>query len=142
MDRLGVDDGLVTRRRDQRGSSLVEVLVALFLMSLALLAASPMFILATKQDAVGADMGRVGARATARLELLRSMPYSDLEPGGSLASNVTGYSDTSDPEATVRWAIVDGGGPTGTLTIAVRAVATHAAIGRPSSVELRTLRVR
>jgi hypothetical protein len=137
-----MDDGFVMRRGDQRGSSLVEVLGAMFLISVALLAASPMFILATKQDAVGGNMGRVGARATARLELLRATPYSDLEPGGSLASNVSGYFDASDPDATVRWEIIDGGGPTGTLTIAVRAVATHATIGRPSSVDLRTLRVR
>jgi prepilin-type N-terminal cleavage/methylation domain-containing protein len=135
-------EGLVIRGGDQRGTSLVEVLAALFLISIALLAASPMFILSTKQDAAGADMGRIGARATARLELLRTTPFYDLAPGGSLASDVTDYFDASDPDVAVRWEIIDGGGPTGTKTIAVRAVAARQVIGHPSSIELRTLRVR
>jgi len=137
-----VDHGLVTRGGDQRGTSLVEVLVALFLISIALLGASPMFVLATKQDAAGADMGRIGARATARMELLRTTPFHDLDPGGSLVSDATGYFDASDPDVAVRWEIIDGGGPTGTKTIAVRAVAARQVIGEPNSVELRTLRVR
>lgn len=142
MEWLVVDEGFVIRGGDQRGSSLVEVLVALYLISIALLAASPMFILSTKQDAAGADMGRVGARATARLELLRTTPFHDLDPGGSLASDVTDYFDASDPDVAVRWEIIDGGGPTGTKTIAVRAVAARQVIGEPSSIDLRTLRVR
>ena len=138
----GVDHGLLARGGDERGSSLAEVLVALFLTSIALLAATPMFVLSMKQNVVGADMGRVGTRANARMELLRTAPYHELAAGGSLASNVTGYFDASDPDASVRWQIVDGGGPTGTKTIAVRALATHQVIGRPSSIELRMLRVR
>ena len=137
-----MDHGYVNRAGDQCGSSLVEVLVALFLISISLLAATPMFILSMKQDSAGADMGRVGARATARMELLRTTPYFDLEPGGSLLSDVAGYFDASDPAVAVRWEIVDGGGPTGTKTIAVRAVAPRQVMGRPSSVDLRTLRVR
>ena len=93
----------MTRAGDQHGSSLVEVLVALFLISITLLAATPMFILSMKQDSAGADMGRVGARATARMELLRTTPYHDLEPGGNLASDVAGYFDASDPDVAVRW---------------------------------------
>ena len=137
-----MENGYVTRAGDQRGSSLVEVLVALFLISITLLAATPMFILSMKQDTNGADMGRVGARATARMELLRTTPYYDLEPGGNLASDVAGYFDASDPDVAVRWEIVDGGGPTGTKTIAVRAVVPRQVIGRPSSVDLRMMRVR
>jgi hypothetical protein len=138
MGWLVVDHGLL----DERGSSLVEVLVALFLISVALLAATPMFVLSMKQNALGSDMGRVGARATARLELLRTTPYFELGPGGGLASNVTGYFDASDPDVVVRWQIVDGGGPAGTKTLAVRAIASRQMVGRASSIELRTLRVR
>ena len=127
---------------DERGSSLAEVLVALFLISVALLAATPMFVLSMKQNAVGSDMGRVGARANARLELLRATPYYALTPGGNLASDVSGYFDASDPDVLVRWEIIDGGGPTGTKTLAVRALATRQVVGPPSSTVLRTLRVR
>jgi hypothetical protein len=132
----------VTGRNDQRGSSLAEVLVAMFLISVALLAVSPLFVLSSRQNAAGADMGRIGARATSQMELLRTTPFFDLDPGGALGANVAGYSDTSDPDVVVRWEIIDGGGPTGTKTIAVRAIATRIAIGQPRSVELRSLRVR
>jgi len=144
MEWLVVDHEFVARGVDvdERGSSLVEVLAALFLISIVLLAATPMFVLATKQNAVGADMGRVGARATARMELLRTTPFYELEPGGDLQSDVTAYFDASDTDVAVRWEIIDGGGPTGTRTIAVRAVAARRAIGRPGSIVLRTLRVR
>jgi len=137
-----VDGRLLAQGQGERGSSLAEVLVALFLIAIALLAAAPMFVLSTKENSVGADTGRVGSRANARMELLRTTPYYDLQPGGGLNSNVTGFFDTSDPDVVVRWEIVDGGGPTGTRTIAVRALATRQVIGRPSSVVLRTLRVR
>lgn len=130
------------RGDNERGTSLAEVLVALFLISIALLAAAPMFVLSMKQNAVGSDMGRVGARANARLELLRTTPYYALAPGGDLASDVSGYFDASDPDVLVRWEILDGGGPTGTKTLAVRALATRQVIGAPSSTVLRTLRVR
>lgn len=142
MGRNVVDERFLARTGDERGSSLAEVLVALFLLSIALLAAAPMFVLSIQQNEVGADMGRVGARANGRMELLRTTPFYDLKPGGGLASNVTGFFDASDPDVAVRWEIVDGGGPAGTKTIAVRASAVRQEIGRPSSLVLRTLRVR
>jgi hypothetical protein len=73
---------------------------------------------------------------------LRTTPFHDLDPGGSLVSDAAGYFDASDPDVAVRWEIIDGGGPTGTKTIAVQAVAARQLIGEPHSVELRTLRVR
>ena len=51
---------------DARGFSLVEVLVALFLIGLGVLAAAPMFIYAMQGNATGADFGSVGAIAVER----------------------------------------------------------------------------
>jgi len=137
-----VDQRVVTRETREIGSSLVEVLVALFLIAIALLVVTPMFVLSLRQNAVAADMGRIGTRSASRLELLRTTPFHELQPGGDLASNVAGYFDASDPDVLVRWEIVDGGGPSGTRTIAVRAIASPSPTLRAASIELRTLRVR
>ena len=47
--------------RNAAGFSLLEALVAIFLTSIALLAAAPMFVHASHATDVSADMGSVGA---------------------------------------------------------------------------------
>jgi prepilin-type N-terminal cleavage/methylation domain-containing protein len=126
-----------------RGFSLVEVMVALFLISLGVLAAAPMFIYAMQGNAVGADLGSVGAAAVERMELLRAAEYGTLSAGGNLFFNQTGYSDTSDPDITVRWAIRDTTvGPITYKSIAVRAVANRQVVGRRKQIILRTERAK
>lgn len=126
-----------------RGFSLVEVLVALLLISLGLLAAAPMFVYAMQENAVGADLGTVGAVAVERMELLRSQNYGMLAPGGSLTGNVTGYFDNSHPDVTVRWTIADTTvGPVDVKTITVRAIAKRHVVGQRKSITMTTSRGR
>lgn len=125
-----------------RGFSLVEVMVALFLIALGVLAAAPMFIYAMQGNATGADFGSVGANAVERLELLRGQDYVALVPGGSLNVSQVGYSDLADPDVVVRWTITDNANPTGTRTIVVRAIATRQVVGQRKEVTLTTLRGR
>ena len=93
--------------RGSRGFSLVEVLLALSLLFVGIVAAAPMFIFAMKETAAGADMGSVGAAAVDRMELMRASDFYTLAAGGSLSSDVSGFSDTSNSRYTVRWSIVD-----------------------------------
>jgi prepilin-type N-terminal cleavage/methylation domain-containing protein len=127
-------------RRASGGFSLVEVLIALFLIGIGVLAAAPMFIYAMQGNAVGGDFGTVGATAVERMELLRSQGYNSLVAGGSLTTNVNGYFDTSDPEITVRWSITDNTTPVQTKTIQVRAVANRQVVGERKDITLTTLR--
>ena len=123
------------------GFSLVEVLVALFLISLGVLAAAPMFIYAMQNNAVGADYGTVGAAAVERMELLREADYGTLIPGGNRFLNIPGYSDRSNPDITVRWAIRNTTlGPITYKTIVVRAVANRQVVGRRKEITLVTER--
>ena len=132
----------MTRDRDQTGSSLVEVLVAILLLAIGAASVVPVFVQSMKRNATSADVSSLAAAAMARMELLRhASPYS-LIPGGSLTSDVGGYSDTSDPALVVRWEIVDGGGPSGVKTIRTVAIAVRQLSGRPQSVQLVTLRAR
>ncbi len=130
------------RLRTRQGFTLVEVLIALALMFVGLLAAAPMFIFAMKETAAGADMGTVGAAAVDRMELLRAGDFYSLTAGGNLASNVSGYSDLANASYTVRWQIVDNASPATVKTISVRVIATRQAIGAPKETTLTSLRAR
>jgi len=137
-----MDLGFMNGVRGQVGSSLVEVLVAMLLLAIGAVAVVPVFVSSTKRNAASADVSSLGAAATARLELLRNAPAYTLPPGGSLTTDVAGYSDTSDANFVVRWEIVDGGGPAGVKTIRSVAIATRQLYGRPEAVQLVTLRGR
>jgi prepilin-type N-terminal cleavage/methylation domain-containing protein len=129
-------------RRESRGFTLVEVLLALALLFVGVVAAAPMFIFAMKETAAGADMGSVGAAAVDRMELLRATDFYSLPAGGSLTSDISGYSDTSSTRYTVRWQIVDNGTPATEKTISVRAIAARQVIGIAKEVVLTSLRAR
>ncbi len=126
----------------QRGFSLVEVLVALFLIGVGVLAAAPMFIYAVQGNAVGADFGSAGALSVERMELLRASNYSALPAGGSLTTNTTGYFDSSDADYIVRWTVADNVSPAGTKTVTVRATALGRRVGQNKQVTLTTVRGR
>jgi len=124
------------------GLTLVEVMVALFLIAIGLLAVAPMFMHAMEGNAAGGDFGTVGALALDRMELLRGQAYLSLPAGGSLTANQNGYFDTSNPGFIVRWEIINNNTPAGTKIINVRAIATRQAPGPRREVTLTSLRGR
>jgi type IV pilus assembly protein PilV len=129
---------------DSRGFTLVEVLLALFLIAIGVLAAAPMFVYAMQGNAAGADFGTAGAIAVERMEVLRATRYTDLDAGGDLTSDVTAggvdYFDNSNPDYTVRWLIADNVTPADTKTITVRVTARRQVVGQRKGVTLTTLR--
>ena len=129
-------------RRGERGSSLVEVLVAFVLLTFGVLAAAPMFVYGVRRAAASADIGKAGAAATKRLELLRATPYASLAAGGSLASDIASYSDLTDPALRVRWTISNDGTPATVKTITVVAISRRQVSGPAKRVKLTTLRAR
>jgi len=130
------------QRDDSDGFTLLEVMLALFLIGIGVLAAAPMFMYAIQGNAVGADLGSIGAIGVERMELLRSTDYSALPDGGDLTADVTGYFDNSDPNYSVRWVTTSNLTPIGTKTIEVRVAANRQVIGKPKQVLLTTLRGR
>jgi prepilin-type N-terminal cleavage/methylation domain-containing protein len=130
-------------KSDSRGFTLIEALVAMVLLLGGLLAVAPMFVLALKVSASGADIGSVGAIAVEQMEDLRSNDWTALPAGGGLNSNVTGYFDTTAEGHTVRWQIVDNGTTPVTLkTISVRVIAVRQVIGQAKEVTLTSLRAQ
>jgi prepilin-type N-terminal cleavage/methylation domain-containing protein len=130
------------RRPVPDGFTLVEVLLAMALMFVGIMAAAPLFVFAMKETAAGADLGSVGAAAVDRMELLRSGDFYTLAAGGSLTSDVSGHFDASSTRYTVRWQIADNASPATVKMISVRTVASRQAMGLAKEVTLTSLRGR
>ena len=133
-------------RRQEGGFTLVEVLLALFLIGIGLLALAPLFVYATRSVAVSADLGDVGTKAVQRLEILRSQSFDTLPQGGNINTSQTGYFDSSSPDVIVRWKIENipntGSSPVTMKTITVRAVSTRTVLGAAKDVRMFTRRGR
>ena len=89
----------------ERGSSLVESLVALVIIQLGLLAVAPLFVMGTRVMAGAGTMGTVGAAAVARMERLRALPFAD----PSLAAG--SHTDNTVPDVAVTWTVTDDANP-------------------------------
>ena len=129
-----------------RGMTLLETLIALFMIGIGVLAAAPMFIYAMQGNETGSQFGQTGAMAVDRMELLRSLPYDDsgLLLGGSLTANATvsgaNYFDNSDPDYLVRWQVANHPSVPLTKTVTVRAIALNPSVGAQKHVTLTTVR--
>ena len=128
-------------RRRPDGFTLVEVVLALFILAVGVIATAPMFIYAARENAVGGDLGEVGDLAVRHMELLRATEFALLTNGGDLNSNVDAYYSVSRPGFLVRWVVADNPNPPAeTKTITVRAIADRQVIGRQKEVTLIAVR--
>ena len=133
----------MTTRTDS-GFTLLEVLVALTLLLVGLLAVAPMFVYAAKAGDASGHMGSAGAAAVLRMEQLRINDFESnaLLAGGSLTTSETGYSDGSHPDFDTRWEILDNATPPTLKTIRVRVLATYDVLGAPQEITITALRAR
>ena len=134
------------KTKGERGFTLLEILIAVSVLAVVILAVAPMFMMAAERSAAGADMGLVGAMAVETMETLRAEPLLNLAAGGSLVSNATvgstPYFDDSEAGYVVRWQITDNATPVGGKRLTVRALALRQVSGAPKEVTLSALRVR
>ncbi len=128
-----------------RGFTWVEVMLAILLLAVGLLAIAPLFLVAAKSSAAAADLSAVGTRAAYRMEVLRLLPFDELTVGGDLASDADGFFDASDPGCVLRWRITDGAAPAVTVTrktITVVGLAARRPVGLQREVRLTVVRAR
>jgi type IV pilus modification protein PilV len=116
---------LRTRNKDQ-GFSLIEVMVAMMILTVGLLSLAQMMVVATQSNSLSGRMTSCSALAKEQLERIKAAPfYTDpaallrnpiLAAGGDVNATVGGYSQMYDPEGIptnaqgmyeVRWTITD-----------------------------------
>jgi prepilin-type N-terminal cleavage/methylation domain-containing protein len=139
-------EGVLKTIASERGFTLLEILVAVTLLAVVILAVAPMFMMAAERSAAGADMGLVGSLAVETMESLRAEPMVNLAAGGSLVSDTTvgatPYFDASEPGYIVRWQVTDNATPVGGKRLTVRALALRQVSGVPKEITLSALRAR
>ena len=130
----------MSRSTCQQGFTILEVVIALFLISIGVIATAPMFVYAVEESAATDDLTTIGTIAVQRIEQMRGMPFNQLQPGGSLTADVNGYFDDSDPDYLVRWMIVNATLSGRMRLIEVRVMAYRGVRGEPKEVTVTTLR--
>ena len=135
-----------TQRKDE-GFSLIEVMVAIVILTVGLLSLAQMMIVATNSNSLSGRMTSCSALAKEQLERLKASPFYTnpqallrnpiLAQGGDTMTTVGGYSQLYDPEGLptagasmfeVRWQIADvpTALPLEMVRINVRCLATNA----------------
>ena len=142
----------------ERGMSLVEVSVAIGILSIAIVAIAQLLGVATRSNLGSRDTTYTTTLAAQKLEELRSTPNLNLSPANSLADNVAGFVDYIDqfgqpyieranPQVatiyTRRWAIAAlAADPVNTVVIQVRVLrSAREAAKAPGPEETRLVTV-
>jgi len=105
--------GDTARCHGEVGFGFVEALIAMVLLSVAVLATAQMIITGVYVSEASEDLTTVTTLASQQMENLKSVEFDDLDGGGDLDSDVSGYFDTLDldgdgeSEFTRRWEVVE-----------------------------------
>jgi hypothetical protein len=97
----------------EEGFGFVEAMIAMVLLSAAVLATAQMIVTGIYVSEASEDLTTVTTLASQQMENLKSLDYDDLTGGGDLDADVTGYFDALDldgngeAEFTRRWEIVE-----------------------------------
>jgi type II secretory pathway pseudopilin PulG len=75
-----------TGERREQGFLLAELLVALGLLAIALLAMTPLFVIAGRQNAAAGDLTFAATMAQEKAESLKSTPYTSLAAGSDVVA--------------------------------------------------------
>lgn len=103
----------VPELRNQRGFSLIEALVSIFLMGIVLLGVAQLIGVSIHLQRASEDLTLATVLAEQKLEELRNVDFNGLAPGGSINGNEPGYFDMPDVDNdgvvdyTRRWEVLD-----------------------------------
>lgn len=130
------------KSREEEGFTLIEVLIAMVVAVVGVMAVALLIIYGIRLQAFSRDATMANALAKAKIEQLRVTDPTDPErqPGGDLNNNVANHFDI--PAGTIfirRWTVdVPAAGPAGTQDITVAVVSSDATVQLPP-VQIRLL---
>lgn len=101
-------------KNNNAGFSLIECVFAIVILTVGLLAVAALASVAVKRETFAYKTSETSTLAASKIEEIKA---GNLLVGGSLASDVTGYSDVPNFEYSRRWQISDG--PSGTKQVTV-----------------------
>jgi prepilin-type N-terminal cleavage/methylation domain-containing protein len=102
-------------KRNNAGFSLLECIFAIVILTVGLLAVAALASVAVKRETFAYKTSETSTLAASKIEEIKA---GTLVIGGSLTSDVTGYSDIPNFEYSRRWQIIDG--PSGTKQVTVK----------------------
>ncbi len=105
----------------QAGFTLVEVLVAMLILIVGVLAVTIMMFYGVRLQTMSRDGTMATSLAKAQVEQLRVLPATapERQDGGSLTNNVANHFDQVDNYFTRRWVVTAGPANTQDITVAV-----------------------
>lgn len=143
MSRLVRDPAQTGDGVSEKGTTLVEALISIFLASMIFLSIAQLIGIGVYVDRASEDITQATTVAEEKVEELRNTAYAALAVGGSIDADVAGFFDTKDVDGDGagdyprRWKITD----LGTYKlIEVRATSTLQTIG-PAKMATLTVRV-
>lgn len=119
----------------EKGLTLIECLIAMVITTVGILAVFQLVALSVQIESFSYRSIEANNLAVNKIEELK---LGTLTNGGSLTSNVSGYSDTSNPNYIVRWQISDGAVGVSTKYLVVQVTPTNSGI-KHAEVKLETL---
>lgn len=122
-------------RDREKGLTLIECLVAMVVTMVGVLAVFGLVALSVKTEGFAFRSIEANNLAVNKIEELK---FSPLTNGGSLTSDISGYSDVSHHNYIVRWQINDGAVGVGTKYVAVQILPKNTEVAH-SAVKLETL---
>ena len=125
--------GIIRKKNRKAGFSLLECVIAIFIVTIGLLAVAALSAVATQGEMFAFNSADASALAASKMEELKA---GTLTNGGSLTSNVSGYSDTPNWYFYRRWQISSG--PAGTKQITV-VVVPQVSSNKVRTTEIKTL---
>jgi Tfp pilus assembly protein PilV len=129
----------IQRDKQQGGFGFVELMIAMLVFTVGVLAVALLIIYGTRTESFARDATIASGVAKARIEILRALPSTDPQRavGGSLTTNdANHFASITGTPFVVRWVVA--AGPAGTQDLTVAVVSTSE-LNRLPSVQMRSL---
>ena len=114
-----------TNHRDERGFTLIEVLIAMVILTIAMVSMAELMAITLRMQMMGRNETAAIRLAQSKIDQLINLNFTTnttTNVGGSLTADTAGYFDTADANFKRRWTIAAIAGETKVRTLTVRVI--------------------